>query len=195
MKKNEPQKQMVNMNYQIYIYPAFADPRDDFFDTDIGIFMNPERALEVYMKYAGTTGVELVLTRKTNKQLGNKRTTDPSDEEIDQVLQDFIHRYDISTKGWASKKYKIWCDYYDYQEDYQEQFERELIAEFYCRPQHALDYFKKCENDRYILPSRLVECEIHVTPTSENSNGSEEYSYDDDLGELMDKVDSTNECN
>ena len=184
------------MNYQIFVYPTFADPTDAFFHTDIGIFTSMERAIEVFMKYADTAGVELALTRLTDKQLGNKRATDPSDEEIDHIFQDFILRYDIKVKDWSCKEYRIWCDYYDYQEDRQLELDSELIAEFYHGPQNALDYFRKCENDRYITAARLIGHEIFDTSTDDDSDDSEEIvSYDDDLGELMEKADPTNESN
>ena len=182
MKTNEQPKKTANMNYRIHLCPSFADPRDDFFDKDMGIFTSMERVIEVLMKYAGTTGVNFALQRQTDTQLGEKVATDPSDEEIDRFFQNYICEYNINTKDRSYKQYEIWCDYYDYQEDRQVEFKPEQIATFHYRPQHALDYFRKCASDRDVLASRVVESETDVESSDEDPDQCDEF------GDLMDSV-------
>ena len=165
--KNEKKKKAVSMNYVIYLYSSKADPRDTLVREVMGVFTDMERATNVFKKYKGTTGVNLVLWRLTDTQLGDDYAKNPSDEEIDQFFQKYINDYGIITEYISSKSYDIWCDYYDYQEDCDSDFKPELTATFHCFPEHALAFFRKCENDRYVIVSRVFEIETSVESPDE----------------------------
>ena len=49
------------------------------------------------------------------------------------------------------------------------EFKPEIIAIFNYRPQHALDYLKKCSTDRYVMASRIVEDEIFMDRSDDDT--------------------------